>query len=713
MMSLLTSVKSRFAERPDSEHQQAVVRFAVVGVFFVYVLWIEAVHGHEANLLHRASTIAALEFLGGGLLLAGIAFSPGKSVARRILGMLLDYSSLGVAMYFLGDFMSPLYAVYLWVTIGNGLRYGSKFLLAATSLATLSFLTVICLTPYWWANRTLAWGLLAGLVALPIYVSTLIRALREATEQSRRASEAKSRFLAIMSHELRTPLNGIVGMSDLLVTTPLNKEQIGYAQVIQTSAQTLLSLIENVLDISAIEAGKLKRQHVDFNLPELMRGVQLILQPVAIEKQLDFSVSIAGDVPASVHGDANHLRQILINLIANAIKFTERGRVAVTISVVSRKPNQCMLNFAVMDSGIGIAEEAKPRIFQAFEQADQGRDRKFDGSGLGTSIAKALTELAGGEIGFDSKLGQGSHFWARIPFGIALPESSAPAIAALAGSQNVIAFDDPFVRHRARVRPLNLLIADDQPANLFVLRSVLEKAGHKVFVANGGEDTLVELENNRFDAVVIDMHMPDVSGIDVLKQARFMQAGNARTPFVVLSADATPDMIRACEQAGARAFLTKPLATPLLLDTLADIALNANAAGPRRNEAKRPAGKKNESALSSEILDDLFEQYGGNFLALFIEECARDAHINFAALDRAGQSGDWDGFRDICHALIGVAGNVGAIELCALATDSMRLGTWDLQRDWRNRLAHMREQFELSRSALKRFAMTKSGQTKH
>ena len=414
---------------------------------------------------------------------------------------------------------------------------------------------------------------MAGLVAIPAYLTSLLRALTRATEEARRANEAKSVFVANMSHEFRTPLNGIVGMSELLVTTRLTAEQRECAEVMQASARALLTLVEDVLDISAIEAGKLRLHEVDFKLSDLLRGIQIMLQPAAVEKGLAFEIRVANGVQESLHGDVDHLRQILVNLVSNAVKFTEHGRVTIEVSTIGASgDNRSRLRFSVLDTGVGIPFEAQKRIFQAFEQADRGHARRFGGTGLGTTIAKSLTELLGGSIAFESAEGRGSHFWIDIGFrhGSESPRSRAAEIAP--SGENVIAFDDPFIRHRARVRQMHVLVADDQPANLTVLCRLLERAGHQARAVQGGDEVLSALENDRFDCVIIDLHMPGISGLDTIKHARMMEAGRERTPFVVLSADATAGTMRAADQAGARAFLTKPIVVGKLLDTLADIA---------------------------------------------------------------------------------------------------------------------------------------------
>src|SRR5690606_21460675 len=340
--------------------------------------------------------------------------------------------------------------------------------------------------------------------------------------------------------------------------------------VIQTSAQSLLLLVEDVLDISAIEAGKLKRQDGDFSLRELARRIRTMLQPMAANKDLQFEVAVDDAIPGRLHGDAGHLGQILLNLTHNAIKFTESGSVRVAFVMRGREGDRVALRLSVRDTGIGIPDEAKARIFQAFEQGEGGSTRRFGGTGLGTTIAKTLTELLGGRIGLEDSPGGGSHFWVDRE----LPLAREPTVAGAddAGDGKVIAFDDPFVRHRARIRPMRVLVADDQAANRLVLQRMLERAGHQPIFAEDGEQALERLEQETLDAAIVDLHMPVLDGLEVIRQARVMQAGSARTPILVLSADATVDAVREAEAAGAYSFLTKPVVASRLLEALAEIA---------------------------------------------------------------------------------------------------------------------------------------------
>jgi len=685
----------RLRNREDSEHEQAIWRVAIPSVVLCYMLgiWTVSPEPYASSHLFWAGCVVAFEGLLGAALVAAILMRPAPSNTRRYIGMVADYTALAAVMILYDRVLAPLYVVYLWVTIGNGLRYGPKFLVVAIAMAGVSFSLVITRSGFWQDNAPLAWGLWIGLVAIPSYLSSLLRALTRASDEARRANAAKSRFLANMSHEFRTPLNGIAGMSELLVTTKLSQEQRECAEVIQTSSRALLGLIEDVLDISAIEAGKLKRVDSEFSLDQLLRSIQMMLQPTATRKSLAFDLHVSETIPDRLIGDPGHLRQIVTNLLGNAIKFTEKGSVTLTVTAINLAERRARLRFAVRDTGVGIAAEAQPRIFGAFEQADSSQSRRFGGTGLGTTIAKSLVERLGGEIAFTSKEGEGSHFWVDLPF--ELPEHAQEAEEA---AVNVIPFDDPFVRHRARVKSMRILIGDDQPANLLVLRRILEKAGHEVVLANNGEEVLDAIEQQSFDTVIIDMHMPKISGVEVIKQARFMEAGRDRTPFIVLSADATAETIRSSEEAGARTFLAKPIVAQSLLDSLATIALGeTTTTSPTQATAVQLADEVISRATIEELCDLKLD---GDFMKLFVGECMRDAVKCLAELDSTGNAAQWDKFRDGCHALKGVASNVGALRLAATASEGMKLPNWQLVREWRTRTKVMRDHLDTARAAL-------------
>jgi two-component system sensor histidine kinase RpfC len=705
----LAALRQRFANRPDSEHGQALVRLAVLSVVLVYLL----VRGPDPDSpfseYRDVLLMVATGFAVGLAIVLAIVARPGVSHVRRAIGMVSDYGLMGLAMIRMGEPLAWVYVILMWVTVGNGLRFGNRYLYLAVAGAVASFGSTLLFNDYWHLNRSLGLGLLLGLVAVPLYLSGLLRALTRATEAARKANEAKSRFLANMSHEFRTPLNGLAGMSELLATTRLDSEQRECLNTIQASTRTLLSLVEDVLDISAIEAGKLKLHTVEFTVRELLDGIGAILQPTARNKRIEYVLKVAPDVPERVIGDAGHVRQVLINLAGNAIKFTDEGSVRLEVALAHADDAKVRLRFTVIDTGIGIPAAARARLFEAFEQADASLSRRYGGTGLGTTIAKGLTEAMGGSIGFESSEQRGSRFWVELPFE-RIVETPVPAsgraegkATVLAGdtAANVISFGDPFLRHRARVRSLDLLIADDHAANRMVLQRLLQKAGHRVVSVDDGEPVLDALAANAYDAAIVDLHMPGVSGLDLLRELRVMEAGGGkRTPVIVLTADVTPEAIQQCAQAGARAFLPKPIVAARLLDTLAEVATSGQAS------AQPSASARVELPMGDEDFDPgVLEELGSlgmgeTFVREFIAQCLKDAENCMALLEKSGEAGDWAAVRDHAHALKGVSSNLGLIRLAASASEWMRLPEWQLTREWKPRLSALRERMAQGRTAL-------------
>ncbi len=714
MREAWTWLRGRLSRRPDSEHAQGLLRIGLILVVLAYVLLPST--RQAADPLQYAGTLRiVLAGLAVGLgLFAALLFHPGRSDARRLLGMVADYGLMAAAMIRLDEPLAWVYALVLAVTVGNGLRYGTRYLALAVAMALAGFGSVLWLSDYWTQNRALGVGLLVGLAAVPLYLAVLLRQLTRATDEARRASEAKSLFLANMSHELRTPLNSLVGMSELLADTRLDAEQREYVTTLRASSRTLMALVEDVLDISAIEAGKVRLHVDDFSPRDVVAGVGLVMQGQARARNLDYLVVVADEVPETVRGDAGHLRQVLLNLVGNAVKFTEQGRVRVDVSVLAGDEAHARLRFAVTDTGIGVPARMAGRLFDPFEQDEVGMQRRYGGTGLGTSIAKGLTEAMGGRIGYDSVEGRGSCFWIEVPFAKAEPVVAQPAPMPVAGAEeeapprdsgdNVIAFGDPLLRHRVRVRGMRLLVADDHEDNRAVLQRLLQKAGHRASCVEGAEQALQALATGDYDAVVADLHMPGTSGLDLLRKVRAMQGGaRVRPPVVILSADATPEARRRCERAGAFAFLVKPVAVGRLLETLSEVAAlrERQGTGTVAPPASAGAWRVADGVLDASVLDELAAMgMGAEFEREFIAHCLADADGCIGAMSHAAESADWARLRDHAHAIKGVAANLGLVRVAELGSGLMRLADWQVRNEWRQRIAMLNAALTQGREAL-------------
>lgn len=708
-------------------------------------------------------------------------------------------------MYATNEVGATLSFVYLWVTIGNGFRYGVRYLIACATLSVAGFSIVLLTTPFWQQQTGMDIGMLLMLVLIPLYAGFLLRKMHKAVEQANEASLAKSVFLASMSHEVRTPLNGIIGLTDLLQTTTLDRRQKDMMDAVQVSAHTLSNLIEDVLDISRIEAGRMDLSSEDFDLYAQLKSLKLMMEPQAVRKGIKLIMQVAPGTPHTIHGDQKRLKQILVNLVGNAIKFTEQGRVEIVVGPdKSRTTGKEWLRFEIIDSGIGIPKDRQAHIFEPFVQSDAGITRKHGGSGLGTTISRHLVEMMDGQIGLESEPGKGSTFWFRIPLLLAKKESprkvhnglnvgllvspklrnqisdriiqwggsptifdNAEDMAKAAKLFDAVVIDrgmlnsDPaeFVgrikegdsswrsppvltdriaeqqerellhagytallkgpdnpdglfnalrmaatetgipanvvnqvdcgKNEAKTKKLHVLVAEDNPINQKVVRGLIEHAGHEVTVVSSGEAALdvLEIEDGNISLAIVDMHMPDMSGVETVKCWRAIEHSSskrpiARLPIIILTADARVEAERICREAGADDFLTKPVDSRLLIEKIAEWggAGQGNQSNSEERKISREQGENRVAVLDESILERLGVIAGGKgIIKEIIDDFKDDTTKGIQEARKALMRRDYDSWRQKLHALKGGAIDIGALEMLDACRKAEQIRPYEIE----------------------------------
>jgi two-component system sensor histidine kinase RpfC len=661
------------AAAPRQELGQAFLRLAIATAVLVYVAWY-VLRDHVIDSTETQAIIAATCFvLFAGFLVVEVVKVPTVSIRRRMLGIIVDNGVASYGLFVLGEGGAFILGLYLFVTVGNYFRYGRLYMHISQALAVTGFLTVVLVSSFWSKHFYIALGYLIALLIVPVYVGVLANRVTKERKRADEANQARGRFLANVSHEMRTPLNGVIAMADVLRETNLNESQREIVDTLGTSAQLLLVQIEDVLDMSKIEAGRVQIEVKPFELGRLLTSTVKVVMPQARYKNLAVNTEVLGEAARWYLGDSHHLRQVLLNLLANAVKFTERGSISLRVATVSRTETDARVRFEVQDTGIGIAKSNQVKIFEPFSQADDSIGRVYGGTGLGTTIARHLVSLMGGEMGLTSEIGVGSTFWLEVPLkfsetkGIDLTEEVADN-ARLASAAAAIAAQHGKV---TKIKGARILVAEDNPTNQRVSQMILESGGHRPTIVNNGEEALDALERGGFELAIFDLAMPIVSGLEALKLYRYTTS--KPIPILILSANVTSEIIDECQRAGCAEFIPKPVRPSMLLGAIErQLAENADAMPilppPARGEERPQLTVIDSPVVDPHVLADLDRLSADpTFVDRLIRGFRSDTERLVAVLSGALAARRYDEAKDAAHALKGGAGSVGATQLVQLA----------------------------------------------
>ncbi|MFI0416263.1 MAG: ATP-binding protein [Candidatus Thiodiazotropha sp.] len=824
----LTFISKGLSDEARLEYEQGLIRLFFTFIVFTYLL-ISDLTNPLGSTHATATRLAAGYELFSILIMLSFIYAKHGSKLRKTITMLGDHSMTCLAMYGAGEVGAPLFTVLLWITVGYGARFGTNYLYLGMLLSTSGFMVVINATPFWLSHPVVGYGLIVTNIIIPIFVSKILGQLVEAKAVAEAANQAKGRFLANMSHEMRTPLTGIMGVSQLLMTENLGQRIEKKVSTIDSSARHLLTLIDDVLDFSKIDAGEIKIEHQEFDLHSLITTVSTSLDPIAKEKNISLMTHISPEVPFNLLGDHHRIQQVLNNLVGNAIKFTHQGYVDIRINILHATDSTVNLRFEVIDTGIGISQEGLGNIFQRFNQIDDSITREYGGSGLGTTISKELVNCMGGDIQVESTLGKGSRFYFDLP--LEIPESTkeqsytghttitftnslhfynkinqplklweigndvVSTVEELTGlitqssstsdQQPLLILDaehvgDNLVQMTERIREvsgdqaylilidtvgkfqpfdvppeidsvvhdlenrrqlynaihtafhdinlpegveaidsrahsqnhdkLKILVAEDTAVNRLILSEMLTKAGYQVELVEDGHSALEKFEDCEFDLAILDMQMPRIGGLDVIREYKSGYGLIRDIPFIVLTANISKDAEQQCREAGADVYLQKPIDISLLLKEIHRLTFSDNKISERTaatytvSRKTTPFTSKIPQYLDRETLDELTRlSTRDDFFKELVNHFLTDVYSCTERMEIALQGTDITQITDDAHAIKGAASNIGATLLFEKASKLNRSSSEEIRRNGQSYLNELTDIIDKTKSALEQY----------
>ena len=781
--------------KTPGELNQAYIRLVIVSVIVIYTLCRSNLTGGpvipDYFYVALSYTLLSMVFLAWSYRCIGLPDDSMERVIFRLVTAAGDNITLAVGMIIGGRAGDPLFFIFLWVAFGNGIRYGINYLILSSCLSFICFSFVVYFTPTWNSSEVIvkSIGLLFSLIILPIYVIKLLGRLTEALEEAREANRLKQMFIANMNHELRTPLNSIIQLTDLIKTYDIRQEAYRLLSMVGSSANALLDVVNRILDISKMEAGEYVLIEHEFNMPVLLHDIYNIISPQCYKKNLKLNFLIDPATAADYYGASEQISQVIVNLLGNAVKFTDSGQVSFSIRVKEKRYDRDFLEILVMDTGIGIPEEFKPHIFKPFAQADQSITRRYGGTGLGITITRQLVTALRGTVQLDSKEGVGTIFKVTLPVKKLKTVKTSPVIQhneelqqlivySLSGTSNSVDFkticnaynlevcgenelqhklnlyekqDFPdkagilFMDYDETVKPgldldklagldmpmvcidrnkpgdrtyngvvipipsssdvdsiraalmiaalftlsdhrlsdelressrvFNILVAEDDQTLQLINQTLFDKVGHKLTLADNGAQALELLQDRKYDIAILDLHMPELSGIEVA-QMYYASCTDNRTPLVLLTADNTELAMNEAREAGFAEILSKPIRPAVLLEHIYrilghhDSATEADTASVNYQDSPQD---ESDYLVDMKTIESLFETTGYLQLKQILDGYDKDTVARIGELESNIRGGNYHSYRDILHALIGSAGAVGATSLVGLIRQAQRV----------------------------------------